>query len=394
MAELTDDELLAELGVEVEPANRGKHTALEERIIAGFEDIERYFETHGHLPRHGEHLDILERLYAVRLDRLRTTAEALSVLTGLDKHGLLSMEVGVLPVGVDLDDEDLLSELGVEADDDTNVAILKHVVSREDKRAAEEIANRTACQDFENFKPLFEVAEAELQSGARLTRRFAGDINISKGEFFIVGGQLAYVADKGATFRTPNGEPDARLKLIYSNGTESNLLQRSLQRALYKDEAGRRLTDPGALNLFSDDWEDDEVTSGTIYVLRSHSDHPFIVEHRGLVHKIGVTGGSVEARISNAKLDSTYLLADVEIVASYKMSGINRGKLETVLHRIFTAAQIEVTIQDRFGNPVQPKEWFLVPLHVIDEAVQYIKDGSITELEYDPSEARLIVRRS
>jgi hypothetical protein len=102
-----------------------------------------------------------------------------------------------------------------------------------------------------------------------------------------------------------------------------------------------------------------------------------------------VTGGTVETRIANANKDATYLLADVEIVATYKLHNLNRTKLENIFHRVFGAAQLDLTIEDRFGNPVKPREWFLVPLHVIDEAVQRIRDGSITEVVYDPITARL-----
>jgi hypothetical protein len=138
--------------------------------------------------------------------------------------------------------------------------------------------------------------------------------------------------------------------------------------------------------------EDDDIASGTIYVLRSLSSHPFVAEHRELIHKIGVTGGRVETRIADAARDATYLLADVEIVATYKLADINRTKLEGLFHRIFLPAQLDLTIPDRFGHPVRPREWFLVPLHVIDEAVQRIRDGSITDLTYDPKTARLVAR--
>ena len=130
------------------------------------------------------------------------------------------------------------------------------------------------------------------------------------------------------------------------------------------------------------------VESGTIYVLRSQSDHPFVTEHRELIHKIGVTGGKVETRIANAAHDATYLLADVEVIATYKLAGINRHKLEKLIHRIFAPAQLDLTIEDRFGHPVKPREWFLVPLHIIDEAVERIRDGSIEGLTYIPEEVK------
>lgn len=391
MTTLSDDELLDALGVDIAPQKTATHTPREERIIAGFEDIQRFFAANGHAPLHGDNHDIFERLYAVRLDRLRALPEAQTLLAPMDTDGLLTASTGTQLSAIDtLDDESLLEELGVTAVAEDDITVLKHVSSHEERQAAEEVANRTPCKDFERFKPLLEVAQADLDAGRRQTRRFGRDASIADGSFFILGGQLVYVAETGETIKAPNGESDARLKVIYSNGTESNLLRRSLQRALYKDDAGRRLTDPNAGPLFSDNWEDDDIESGTIYVLRSLSDHPFVAEHRELIHKIGVTGGKVETRIANASHDATYLLADVEVIATYKLAEINRTKLERLFHRIFAPAQLDLTIHDRFGHPVRPREWFLVPLAVIDEAVQRIHDGSISEVAYDPKTARLI----
>ena len=195
------------------------------------------------------------------------------------------------------------------------------------------------------------------------------------------------MAEVGEAIKAPNGESDARLRVIYANGTESNLLRRSLQRALYKDETGRRLTDPNLGPLFGDAPEPDDIATGTIYVLRSRSNHPFVAEHRELIHKIGVTGGKVETRIAGAAKEATYLLADVEVVATYTLHNLNRTRLESLFHRLFGAAQLNLTLEDRFGHPVKPREWFLVPLSVIEEAIQRIRDGSITEAVYDPKTA-------
>lgn len=390
MSELNeDDELLASLGVEVVRKKIAARTPREERIIAGFEDILRFYEAHGRAPQHGEERDIFERLYAVRLDRLREQDDCLSLLAEFDIHGLLGAGVTEVPVD-NMDDDALLAELGLDTPAELDITTLTHVKSRDEIRAAEEIASRTACADFDNFKPLFKQANSDLDAGVRQSRKFEGEASIKQGEFFILGGLLAYVAETGETIKAPNGESDARLRVVYSNGTESNLLRRSLQRALYKDESGRRITDPIAGPLFGGKWEDDDIESGTIYVLRSLSDHPFVAEHRKLIHKIGVTGGKVETRIANAALDATYLLADVEVVATYKLADINRTKLENLFHRVFSPAQLDLIIHDRFGNPVRPKEWFLVPLPVIDEAVSKIRDGSIVEFKYDPKSARLV----
>lgn len=387
------DDLRAELDEFAQPEKKSARSPQEERIIAGFEEIQRFVSKHNRLPQQGEDRNIFERLYAVRLQRLKTLQDCRALLTPLDYQGILGDFVATETEDEPLSDDELLNELaGLGGDSD--ITTLKHVRSVSEIKAAEEIANREKCVDFEDFAHLFDQIQHDLDSGIRKTLPFGNymgvDVNIEEGDFFIVGGQLAYVAHVGETIKAPNGDNDARLRVIFSNRTESNLLKRSLQRALYKDEAGRRISDPDAGPLFSGEWDEDDIESGTIYVLRSLSDHPFVAEHRNLIHKIGVTGGKVETRIANAKQDSTYLLADVEVVATYKLSGINRTKLEGIFHKLFATVQLDLTIQDRFGKPVKPREWFLVPLHVIDEAVKAIMDGSVVNLHYDPKEARLV----
>lgn len=393
MTDLSLDDLRAELA-DFAPAEKATttYTPREERIIAGFEDIVRFYEEHGRMPLHGEDRDIFERLYAVRLDRIRALEECRSLLVPFDKHGLLDAEsqpVEAEELGLD----SLRAELA--GADEHDITQLRHVPSREERRAAEEIANRERCAEFPKFEPLFAAVQNDLDTGVRTTRRFVRDAGFQKadirtGDFFILGGQIVYVASVGETIKAPNGETDARLRVIYSNGTESDLLLRSLQRALYKDEAGRRITEPEAGPLFADHAEDGEVEDGTIYVLRSKSDHPFIAEHRDVVHKIGVTSGSVEARIAGARKSATYLLADVEVVATYKVFGVRCRQLEALIHKVFAPALFDLTIPDRFGNEVKPREWFLVPLGVIDEAVQRIRDRSIVDCRYDPAVGRLV----
>lgn len=395
MSDLDLDELRSELDDFTQPEKKGGRSPREERIIAGFEEIQRFVEKTGHAPRHGEHGDIFERLYAVRLDRLRALKECRSLLTQFDHQELLTdapMASG--PPADSMDEDELLAELEGAAGS-PDITRLRHVRTSAEKREAEEIASREKCADFERFKPLFQQVQADLESGHRITRPFVKDAGFLKadiqvGQFFILGGQTAYVAEVGELIKAPNGETDARLRVIYSNGTESDLLLRSLQRALYKDEAGRRITEPSAGPLFDDQTGDGDQASGTIYVLRSKSDHPLVVANREILHKIGVTGGSVGRRIANARLDPTYLMADVEIVATYELYNINRAKLETLIHKVFGAARLDVEIKDRFGQPIVPKEWFLVPLFAIDEAVGRIKDGTITGHVYDPKTAHLV----
>jgi Meiotically up-regulated gene 113 len=375
VVDLTDEEMLAELGIDIEAKKLSAHTPQEERIIAGFEDIQRFGDEHKRFPAHGEGLDIFERLYAVRLDRLRAMPESRLLLASLDRQGLLYAEQRH-GFAEGKDDEALLAELGIDIPEDDDIRQLRHVKSNAEKQAAEEIANRTKCEDFEKFAPLFEQVQRELQAGIRETRPFELKSEIEVGRLFVVGGQKAYVAEKGKVFSNAQGRLDARLRVIFDNGTESNMLMRSLQRSLHKDEAGRRITEPSAGPLFEAVSDHNDTESGTIYVLRSLSNEPAIGSNRDLIHKIGVT----------------YLLADVEVIATYELFNINRAKLEKLIHRFFTPARIDLEIPDRFGNLVRPREWYLVPLAIIDEAVAKIRDGSVVNYSFDPKSASLVPR--
>jgi len=236
---------------------------------------------------------------------------------------------------------------------------------------------------------------------------------VTQGDVFILGGQLAYVAHVGEEFLEPDGRPNARLIVVYSNGTQSNLLRRSLQKPLSMDPASRRVQAAHDDPLFdyakaqsaaageretrlvdaSEEGAKAESTlpkNGSLYVLRSLSAQPFVAEHREFLHKIGVTGGDLNRRVAKAEESPTFLFAGVEEVASYGLAGLDRYKVETLVHQFLAAARIVISITDRFGKPVEAKEWFHVPLHVIDEVVARIKDRTITDYVYDAKAARLV----
>jgi hypothetical protein len=394
MSDFNLDDLRDELDVYAEPEKVRGRSAVEERVIAGFEEIQRFVENHGHLPQHGEDKGIFERLYAVRLDRLRALEELRILLAPIDHQALLTVTAEPSLGEGDTDLDELRAELEG-AIGTSNITELRHVRSSVEKRAAEEIANRTVCQDFEEFKPIFERVKRELKDGVRQTLPFQklDEIRLAEiqdNQFFIVQGQIAYIAEVGKDFKTQYDRRDSHLRVIYDNGTESDLLMRSFQRALHRDETARIITNTDNGPLFAQEPAEDDLASGTIYVLRSKSEQPEIAAHRDVLHKIGVTGGKVEARFANAKLDPTFLMADVEVVATYGLYNINRVKLENLIHRVFDSAQLDMELKDRFGTPVKPREWFLVPLYAIDEAVERIKDGTITGYVYDPVVARLV----
>lgn len=386
MSDVDLDELAEELREFDEPEKKGGRSAREERIIAGFEDIQRFVDEQGRLPLHGEGRDIFERLYAVRLDRLREQAECRQILEPLDRQGLL----GDAPdLAAPLDDDALFSELeGMDAP--SGIETLVHVPRPEDIKQPDRVASRKPCTEFSKFKPLFDQVRQELKAEIRVAREFELKSEIEPNRYFIVNGQIAYVADKGEVFTNDQGRRDARLRVIFDNGTESDMLMRSLQRQLHADPAGRRISDPDVGPLFGSSSEVGDLGSGTIYVLRSNSTDPRISEHRNVIHKIGVTGNDVDARIAQAWLDPTFLLAEVEVVATYELFNVNRVKLEKLIHRFFEPARLDLEMMDRFGRPFRPREWFLVPLDAIDDAVKHIKDETVVNYRYDVKSAKLV----
>lgn len=401
-----DDALLSELGVETKAAKPKKFTAKEERIIAGFEEIQRFVAEHGRAPQHGEEKDIFERLYAVRLDQICKSDECRELLMEMDADRLLSKDdVKEDDAEHEINsDEELLEALGVDAaNGDNDVKQLKHVRSRAEIRAAEEIARRQPCEDFDEFRPVFDQVQNELDSGLRITQRYQAEGNIGLGELFIVEGNKVLVAELAEEFIDAHGNRDRRTRIIYDNGTESNLLLLSLKKALWRDPAGRRIMPVGhdphplftaadleAEPIFVDEPAFDDELSGILYVLRSKSDHPFVEEHRDLLHKIGYTRGELEDRFVNATSERTFLMADVEVVATYRIANASAGKLENILHRFFASARIDVKLREEVGGFVEPREWFLVPLPVIKDAIQLIRSGEIANARYDMASATIV----
>lgn len=386
-----DDALLNELGVEVEVKKAAQYTKEEERVIAGFEEIQRFVENHGHSPQHGEDKDIFERLYAVRLERLNELKAYRELLLPMDHQALLNVGANsASEPEVEMDDDALLEALGVDAEVDS-IEELKYVRPSKEIRAAEEVAQRERCEDFERYKELFDQVKEDLEAGARQMIRCNNKTDVKIGDLFVLKGQTAYIANAGEEFIDNNGRPDRRLKVIFNNGTQSGMLLRSFQKQLWQDDVARRITNPMDLGpMFTGQVVEEYRTSGTIYVLRSQSENPFIKEHRELIHKIGFTTGSVEKRIADAPNEPTYLLADVEVVKTYKLYNLNANKLENLFHKIFASVKLDIEMKDRFGKPYKPREWFLVPLGAINDAVDKMKNGTLINYRYDPNTASFV----
>ncbi|MGE6210575.1 GIY-YIG nuclease family protein [Comamonas aquatica] len=386
----TLDELLAEEAgselLNVKP-KRIKPVDAFARARGQFEEINVFVDRNGFAPGQGpaEHkLGVMERSYQARLRAYAENHELAAELASMDRHRLLATAPKPEPTSLD----DILAE-GDPLLDDPNEGIFDLRHTRGAPARPDMVAEREPCRDFEKFKPLFDKVAAELASGVRRTMRFANEQEIEAGGFFILNGVMVYVVE----VRDPhirNGKRNARLRLIFDNGTESQNLLRSMSAVLYKDPNGRRISDPNAGPLFGSQptveiqppQEQDRIT-GLIYVVKSLSKSPDIARLHGNLFKIGFTSGALEQRLKGVEDDPTFLMAPVKPVMSYQAINLNANAFERLVHHFFGEARLDIEIKDRFGKTIKPREWFLLPLPVIEQAIPLMVDGSILRYRYD-----------
>ncbi len=381
-----NDDPLGLLEVSVTKSKRLSHYAI---YYETFEELKSFIENNGSEPDI-EASNIHEAKLAARLSKLRSTPEALEALAPFDTEGLLGNEpLGEKKTELTIDDvlsSDLLA-------DDNDIFNLKHVtVGTKSQTASADMATRKKCMDFDSFKPLFVRIQKELDEGTLETTGINGIAEIQKGQAFILSGLIAYVAEMGEKHERRKGHHNARMRVVYSNGMESNLLLRSFGAALYKDKSARAIVPKDSGPLFVE--EDSPLyKTGIVYVLRSKSEEPSIAKHRDYLHKIGVTTSDVKKRVSYAAKDATYLLADVEVVAEFTLYNMNLQATEKLLHTFFREAQADIQIPDRFGNMVKPKEWFFLPLDIIKEAIKLLRENAINNCRYDPQIIGIVDRK-
>jgi hypothetical protein len=385
----TLDDLFAEsddLGLlKVKAPTRGM-TSEEARIQSDFEAINSYIDLFGHAPGKGadsQKVTTKERILQTRLKVYLENQRFIELLKPFDRYHLLDVDLPSAPASLDelfnLDD-DLLH--------DPNDGLFKLQNVRESHAKTDFVAQREHCPDFEKFKPIFDASYLELKTGARKALPFTVEKEIEAGDFFILKGVMSFVAEVNDP-HIRNGKKNARLRVIFENGTECQYLSRSFGSELYRDPLGRRLSDPDAGPLFNPELTTISVSSekervtGHIYIVRSLSPQPEIKELDGQLFKIGFTTGKVEDRLRGAADDPTFLMAPVHPVKAYVAVNMNTSKFETLIHRFFDEARLDIEISDRFGKPFKPKEWFLVPLSIIEEAVKRMIDGSIVGYMYD-----------
>jgi hypothetical protein len=350
------------------------------RTESDFEEINSFVDHHGYEPgknpKPGK-MSLNESKLQIRLKTLRSNSEQAQQLQKFDRYSLLIVETP--PAAKSLDDI-LASGSPLLTGPADHIFNLRPELVR--PAEPDKVSERRPCKDFAEFEPIFAQAAKDLESGARSTVKFAQEQTIKAGEMFILGGLMAYVAELNDP-QIRNGKPDARLRVIFENGLEGENLLRSLASQLYSDENGRRFTTNDAGPLFESEPLGPMVSTGYIYIAKSLSAEPQVVELADSLFKIGFTTGDPADRIRTAKDDPTFLLAPAHLIRTYQTSNINPNRFENLIHRFFGPARLDIEINDRFGKKVKPREWFLVPLDIVERSIKMFLDGSIVDYHYD-----------
>lgn len=346
----------------------------DERLVASFREINEFFEKNNREPEAGG--GIKEHMLYSRLKSIREDEEKMLALEKEDKYNLLKIQKKEITTFEDLMEDDSLGILDSDAD-----SIFKFNHTPKETSMPDYIAKRSKCEDFNQFEDIFKQCQANLREGKRKLYPFKNETQIDKGYFFVLKGILLYVAEIGKKEVDDSGKSNARLRCIFENGTESDLLMRSLAAELYKD--GRRVTEheDKLLDNFKNITSEDEE-AGYIYVLKSKSTQEDIRSIENL-YKIGYSKDKVEDRIKNAENEPTYLMAPVSIVTAFKCYNMNPQKLEQLLHNFFGVSCLNADVFDHDGNRHTPREWFIAPLEVIEQAVYFIINGDIVNYKYD-----------
>ena len=381
------DDPLGLLNVQSNEENSDRTTS-EKRLIESFEEINQFYEENGREPKVGK--DIGEFMLASRLQGIRNNPGKVKNLLPFDFHDLLKCEESKSITVEDILGDDPMNLLVEDADD--SIFNLTHVKKSERIRP-DYISRRKKCIDFENYEVLFQTVHDDLKVGRRKLIEFKEE-NLKEGKFFVLRGILLFLEksdDKEITFEFGSGtriRSDGRTRCIFDNGTESTMLYRSLYKALLQDgfEVSEYQDIPSEHQI-----SDEDRQNGYIYVLSSLSNNPQVAKTTDL-YKIGCCSGAVTDRIKNAAKEPTYLLSDVKIVLTVRCYNINVFQLESAIHDFFSNANISFEVIDKDGNIHHPKEWFVAPLSIIEEAINLIVNDDITKYEYN-SEMKLIVKK-
>ncbi|MCL6218591.1 GIY-YIG nuclease family protein [Zunongwangia pacifica] len=371
----------------------------EDRLIDSFEEVNVFIDKNNREPGRGS---MSEYGLQAKLKNFRQDEEKKKLLKPFDRHNLLGyVEIDNPSLDDILNDDDLGL---LETDKDLSIFQFKHTPKQEDRAETDFVAQRQPLSEneFELYEKMFHKVHQEIKEGKREIKEFRNiEKNLHVGNFYVMDGILLYLesADLEKTeWEQKSGNRvriEGRTRTIFENGTFSNMLYRSLGKQIQKN--GKLITNSNEYTenqLFVNSGlvQEEDIQTGWIYVLKSRSTDPRISGIEDL-HKIGFSSTSVDDRIKNAKREATYLYSDVKKVATYKVYNRNADKLEALLHRFFASVCLDVEFTNSKGQRLNPREWFVVPFEVIEEAIQLILNGSVVDYMYD-SESKIIKLRN
>lgn len=370
----------------------------EDRLIDSFEEINVFFEKNKREPSKSS---MSEYSLCARLKELQNNEHKKSILKVFDRFNLLG-EVDIKIESIDdiLNDDDLGL---LDYEGDNSIFEFKYVPKGGGRANADYIARRKSMSDreFRKYEIMFQQVHKDLKEGKRkLLDFYNAEDNLIEGNFYLIDGILAYLevsnAEK-ALREIKSGDrmrTEGRTVTIFENGTVSNMFFRSLGKAILKN--GKIVTNT-AENVYKQLQNnagmvtEEDIQSGWIYVLKSYSEFPEIKNLENLF-KIGFSRSPVKERIKNASKEATYLFADVDIVAVYNCYSLNVQAFENLLHRFFAEACLDVDLYDKLGNRYIPREWFSVPVPVIDEVIHLILNGNIVNYKYDSDSKKIVLK--
>lgn len=390
LSEIFESDLLGLLAVD-EPKATPVSTQ-DSRLIDSFQEISDFYETNQRCPELGD--DIGEYRLASRLAAIKKDPKKVKTLLPYDYYNLLESEE-TKSVSV----EELISDdpLGLlDGDDEADsIYTLSHVKPSERLRP-DYIAHRKVCKDFDLYEEAFQRIHDDLEHGRRRLVEFKeGDLH--EGCYYVLRGVVLYLEQNLAVKQKIEYKSGAkvrregRTRCIFDNGTESSMLYRSLGKALKLD--GFCISDLIEKNESSVSIDSTDVQNGYIYVLRSLSRAPQIRSIRNL-YKIGYCSGDVTMRIKNAVHEPTYLMNDVEVVLTVRCYNLDVPYLEASIHSFFSNVNVYFEVRDDEGIMHYPKEWFTVPLNIIEEAIPLIVDKKIDSYRYDKNLQMIIQKGS
>ncbi|MFK7048870.1 GIY-YIG nuclease family protein [Flavobacterium davisii] len=366
----------------------------DERLIDSFQEINAFFEKNKREPKPDVFI-VNERSLGVRLKGFRNNSKDIEILKPYDIHNLLGEVTVEINSVNDILNDDILGIL--DTDETLEIFKIKNIPTSDERAETDFVARRKKMKDkdFAPYESKFKEIHKDLREGKRKLSEFKDvEQNLEQGKYYILDGILLFLESDGAEERQIKDRvrKDGRTKIIFENGTESNMYYRSLAKALYIN--GKIVSDTDSdseKELFKNAniVNEEDLETGWVYILKSKSTNVKISEIKDL-YKIGFSKVDVKDRIKNAIKEPTYLMAEVQIISTYKCFNLNPHKFEQLLHRFFAEVCLNVDIHDDKGRRITPREWFVAPLPIIDKAIELILNGNIVNYKYDRINQTLI----